>query len=75
MIKHKAISESSINFKNRTIGNVTIPFKNHETIHTENPYKYSNSEFQKLASASGFVHEKTRAVREGLFSLDYLSAM
>ncbi|MBN8207687.1 L-histidine N(alpha)-methyltransferase [Bacillus sp. NTK071] len=58
-----------------TIGNVTIPFKNHETIHTENSYKYSISEFHNLASASGFILEKTWTDPEELFSLHYLSVL
>ncbi|MDP4550048.1 L-histidine N(alpha)-methyltransferase [Alkalihalobacillus macyae] len=58
-----------------TIGNESILFNNHETIHTENSYKYSISEFQQLASSSGFVLEKTWTDPNELFSLHYLSVL
>ncbi|WP_053216023.1 L-histidine N(alpha)-methyltransferase [Guptibacillus hwajinpoensis] len=58
-----------------TIGNKSILFNNHETIHTENSYKYSISEFQQLASSSGFVLEKTWTDPKELFSLHYLSVL
>ncbi len=58
-----------------TIGNESILFNNHETIHTENSYKYSISEFQQLASGAGFVLEKTWTDPKELFSLHYLSVL
>lgn len=58
-----------------TIGNESILFNNYETIHTENSYKYSISEFQQLASSSGFVLEKTWTDPKELFSLHYLSVL
>ncbi|MCA0987473.1 L-histidine N(alpha)-methyltransferase [Alkalihalobacillus algicola] len=58
--------------QNVTIGDVTVPFKEHETIHTENSYKYSIDEFQKLATASGFLPEETWTDQDQLFSIHYL---
>lgn len=50
----------------------TIPFEEGETIHTENSYKYSMREFERLA-ADWFSVEKVWTDTEELFSLQYLS--
>ncbi len=56
-----------------TVGDQHIHFDNHETIHTENSYKYSLEEFKLLAENSGFTAMKTWTDQEQLFSLHYLS--
>jgi dimethylhistidine N-methyltransferase len=47
-------------------------FREGETIHTENSYKYSVAEFQELARASGFRPVSCWA--DALFSIHYLAA-
>ncbi|HEX5038004.1 MAG TPA: L-histidine N(alpha)-methyltransferase [bacterium] len=60
--------------KNQTvrIGEAEIGFKEGETIHTENSYKYSVSDFHALAAASGWSHEGLWKDEKDLFSLHYL---
>ncbi|WP_270181321.1 L-histidine N(alpha)-methyltransferase [Alkalihalobacillus sp. CinArs1] len=55
-----------------TIGDETIPFREHETIHTENSYKYSIDEFKNLALRSGFLSEAIWTDDDQLFSIHYL---
>lgn len=49
-------------------------FREGETIHTENSYKYHVEEFSALAAAAGFETEKTWVDGGNLFSLHYLTA-
>ncbi|MGA9286836.1 MAG: L-histidine N(alpha)-methyltransferase [Anaerobacillus sp.] len=58
--------------QNVRVGKVEIQFRNHETIHTENSYKYSVDEFKELAISSGFEPKKVWVDSEQLFSLYYL---
>ncbi|PFG13255.1 L-histidine N(alpha)-methyltransferase [Bacillus sp. es.036] len=55
------------------IGDHTIQFREHESIHTENSYKYGIKEFQQLAENAGFLPMKTWTDKERLFSLHYFS--
>lgn len=48
-------------------------FREGETIHTENSYKYHVEEFSALAAAAGFETEKTWVDGGNLFSLHYLT--
>ena len=54
------------------VGNQTFSFARGETIHTENSYKYSVSEFQELARAAGF--DPVACWSNALFSIHHLSA-
>jgi dimethylhistidine N-methyltransferase len=45
-----------------------------ETLHTENSYKYSISEFQALARGAGFAPERFWTDAGGLFAIHYLVA-
>lgn len=55
------------------IGDHSIHFREHESIHTENSYKYGIEEFQQLAANAGFLPMKTWTDSERLFSLHYFS--
>ncbi|VAW79030.1 hypothetical protein MNBD_GAMMA14-276 [hydrothermal vent metagenome] len=55
-----------------TLGGKVFEFKRGESIHTENSYKYSVSEFHSLARRAGFSTERTWTDRNGLFSIHYL---
>ena len=57
-----------------TIGSRVIRFREGETIHTENSYKYSVREFQKLAQAAGLAPVECWMDAERLFSVHYLAA-
>ena len=50
----------------------TFSFRQGETIHTENAYKYAAAEFRQLASGSGFIPLSMASDRSGLFSLHCL---
>ncbi len=52
----------------------TIRFREGESIHTENSYKYSVPGFQRLASRAGFASRKVWMDDQGLFSVHYLTA-
>jgi len=54
------------------IGNINIPFVEGESIWTENSYKYSLVEFEKLANAAGFSVEKVWTDERQWFSVQYL---
>lgn len=56
------------------IDNYTVPFDEGETIHTENSYKYSLPEFQRLAASNGFTVDRVWVDSDNLFSIQYLSA-
>ena len=48
-------------------------FREGETIHTENSYKYHVEEFSSLAAGTGFRTARTWVDGDGLFSLHYLT--
>lgn len=54
------------------IGARTFWFRQGETIHTENAYKYTVAEFRTLASACGFIPVSTATDPAGLFCLHCL---
>jgi len=54
------------------IGGRGFRFRAGETIHTENSYKYSVSEFQELARAAGFAPAECWVDPERLFAIHYL---
>ena len=55
------------------IGPKVIRFAADETIHTENSYKYSVEDFQKLISGTGFTPEVVWMDEQKLFSVHYLT--
>lgn len=57
------------------VGDVTVPFKQGETIHTENSYKYSKEEFETLARQSGFHPVNCWIDDDERFSVHYLEKM
>ena len=57
------------------VGGVTVPFKQGETIHTENSYKYSKEEFETLARQSGFHSVNCWIDDNERFSVHYLEKM
>lgn len=52
-----------------------IRFRDGETIHTENSYKYSEDEFARLAAKAGFRLDTRWQDKDGLFSLFYFRAV
>lgn len=52
----------------------TLRFREGESIHTENSYKYSVPGFQRLASRAGFTSRRVWMDDHGLFSVHYLTA-
>ena len=56
-----------------TINGRGIRFREGETIHTENSYKYSVREFQELAGAAGLTPVECWMDTEELFSVHYLA--
>ena len=56
------------------VGDYRFGFAAGESIHTENSYKYSVAEFQRLAAQAGWRPEKAWTDRRGLFSLHGLMA-
>ncbi|MFZ2540955.1 MAG: L-histidine N(alpha)-methyltransferase [Gallionella sp.] len=59
--------------QNIRLGNETFHFDKGESIHTENSYKYSTQEFQKLAREAGWHPKMLWTDRDGLFNVHYLS--
>lgn len=55
------------------IADRTFTFRQGETIHTENSYKYSIAEFQDLARRAGFVAQTCWTDARELFSVHYLT--
>jgi len=51
----------------------TFRFRDGETIHSENSYKYDVEEFSALAAQAGFGAAKTWVDSDNLFSLHYLT--
>lgn len=56
-----------------TIGTNQFHFEEGETVHTENSYKYSIEEFQRLAVRAGFQPKAVWSDSQYLFSVHYLS--
>jgi dimethylhistidine N-methyltransferase len=63
-----------VSLKNQviTIGDQEIAFKEGETIHTENSYKFTIEEFQQIASLCGFKPKKVWYDERQWFSMHYL---
>ncbi|MEP3247542.1 MAG: L-histidine N(alpha)-methyltransferase [Sneathiella sp.] len=57
-----------------SIGGTRFGFREGETIHTENSYKYTISGFQELARRAGFSPQKVWTDEQALFSVHYLAA-
>lgn len=55
-----------------SLGGARFAFAEGETIHTENSYKYSITEFHALAHRAGFAVERTWTDADELFSVHYL---
>jgi len=62
----KSLEDQSVNID----GNV-YAFKQGETIHTENSYKYSIEDFRDMAKEAGFEQKKVWVDDESLFSVQY----
>jgi len=58
-----------------TILDKQFNFKEGETIHTENSYKYDQEEFIRLALKSGFTNLKKWSDEDGFFSIYFFKAM
>jgi len=58
--------------QNVTIGSDSFSFRDQETIHTENSYKYTIDSFQDLLKGTGFEPEKVWTDPQSLFSVHYL---
>ena len=56
-----------------TLGPASFVFRGGETIHTENSYKYSITEFQSLARSAGFEPVECWTDAERLFAVHYLA--
>ncbi|MAF95179.1 MAG: L-histidine N(alpha)-methyltransferase [Rhodospirillaceae bacterium] len=56
-----------------TVHGRDFTFREGETIHTENSYKYHVEEFPRLAAGAGFRAARTWVDGDGLFSLHYLT--
>ncbi len=67
-IEMHLISQKSQKIK---VGDHIINFSKGESIHTENSYKYTVKEFQRLASEAGFVPVKVWTDEDDLFSVHY----
>ncbi len=55
------------------IENLYFEFKRHETIHTENSYKYSIAGFQALAQRAGYQPQQVWTDTNQLFSVHFLT--
>jgi dimethylhistidine N-methyltransferase len=55
------------------IGPARIAFTRGETVHTENSYKYSVSDFQALAASAGFTTAACWVDEHNLFSIHYMT--
>jgi dimethylhistidine N-methyltransferase len=55
------------------VGGRTFEFRDGETIHTENSYKYAIEEFQALAARAGFAAAHCWTDPQHLFSIHYLT--
>ena len=54
------------------LDNVTISFRQGESIHTENSYKYTLDEFAEMARSAGFEVEQVWTDKQQWFSIQYL---
>ncbi len=57
------------------VAGTLVPFRCGETIHTENSYKYSVSDFKRLAEEAGFATEQVWTDRKDYFSVHCLRAL
>ena len=64
----------SVKAQQVTLGGRIFHFRPHETIHTENSYKYSVAEFQALAREAGFEPGSVWVDGDGFFAIHYLIA-
>jgi uncharacterized SAM-dependent methyltransferase len=55
-----------------SVAGETFDFRQDESIHTENSYKYGLDGFRNLAGSAGFVSERVWTDPEGLFSVHCL---
>lgn len=56
------------------VDDVAVDFEQGESVHTENSYKYRPERFREIAESAGFAVEKVWTDRDGLFSVQYLTA-
>lgn len=56
-----------------SLGEITIPFKQNESIWTESSYKYTLDDFACLATETGFTVERVWTDLQTLFSVQYLA--
>ena len=56
-----------------TLGEKAFELSQDERIHTENSYKYTLAEFQKLTDGAGLTLEKSWFDDQQLFSVHYLT--
>jgi dimethylhistidine N-methyltransferase len=63
----------SLRDQQAVIADRPFTFREGETIHTENAYKYSIAEFQELARRAGFVAQTCWTDAQALFSVHYLT--
>jgi dimethylhistidine N-methyltransferase len=63
----------SLNDQRVRFNGTSIPFRNGETIHTENSYKFDVEEFHAMAAEAGFRPERVWTDPQRLFSLHYLT--
>ena len=54
------------------VDGVLVPFQKGESIHTENSYKYTLEDFERLAVSAGLRTRQTWTDPEDLFSVQYL---
>lgn len=59
--------------QNVTIAEESVSFAKHETIHTENSYKYTQANFKALAAQAGFRFEQVWSDQQAFFSVYYFS--
>lgn len=59
--------------QNVTIAGSSVAFTKHETIHTENSYKYTQANFKALGAEAGFRFERVWTDQQALFSIYYFS--
>jgi dimethylhistidine N-methyltransferase len=64
----------SVRAQSVRVGGRVFAFREGETIHTENSYKYGVEQFQRLAREAGFEPRRCWTDPERLFSIHYLAA-
>ena len=55
------------------VGSEEIRFAQGESVHTENSYKFTVDEFQKLAASAGFQSDRVWTDEGQLFSVHFMS--